>query len=148
MTPQEAREIILTEWECVDRQDTPKCDRDCRHCDLVMDTELVREAYRMATKALEIVNDFETARIITGGRLNGRTYAYKCGLADGQRLAKGEKLFNILPSVTPKQKTGKWKLLSCTYGHGCVYTCSECGETEFYVSNYCPNCRAKMEVEE
>ena len=53
MTPQEAREIILTEWECVDRQDTPKCDRDCRHCDLVMDAELVREAYRMATKALD-----------------------------------------------------------------------------------------------
>ena len=53
MTPQEAREIMVTEWECVDRQDTPKCDRDCRHCDLVMDTELVREAYRMATKALD-----------------------------------------------------------------------------------------------
>ena len=48
-------------------------------------------------KALEIVNDFETAGIITGGRLNGRTHAYKCGLADGQRLAKGEKIFNILP---------------------------------------------------
>lgn len=50
-----------------------------------------------AIKALEIVSDFEKARIITGGRLNVRTYAYKCGLADGQRLAKGEKLFNILP---------------------------------------------------
>lgn len=53
MTNEEAREIMLTEWECVDRQDTPKCDRDCRHCDLVMDSELVREAYRMAIKALE-----------------------------------------------------------------------------------------------
>lgn len=53
-----------------------------------------------------------------------------------------------LPSVTPKQKTGKWKLLSCTYGHGCVYTCSKCGETEFYVSNYCPNCGCQMKGEE
>ena len=44
----------------------------------------------MAIKALEAVNNFESAQIITGGRLNGRTYAYKCGLADGQRLAKQE----------------------------------------------------------
>lgn len=34
-------------------------------------------------KALEIVEEFEKAQIITGGRLNGRTYAYKCGLEDG-----------------------------------------------------------------
>ena len=33
-----------------------------------------------------MVNDFETAQIITGGRLNGRTYAYKCGLVNGKRL--------------------------------------------------------------
>lgn len=57
----------------------------------------VAEAIEMAIQALEIVNDFESARIITGGRLNGRTHAYKCGLADGQRLAKGEKIFNVLP---------------------------------------------------
>lgn len=37
------------------------------------------EALDMAIKALEIVNDFERANIITGGRLNGRAYAYKCG---------------------------------------------------------------------
>ncbi len=35
--------------------------------------------------ALEIVEEFEKAQIITGGRLNGRTYAYKCGLEDGKR---------------------------------------------------------------
>lgn len=38
-------------------------------------------------KALEIVEEFEKAQIITGGRLNGRTYAYKCGLKDGKRKA-------------------------------------------------------------
>ena len=38
-------------------------------------------------KALEIVEEFEKAQIITGGRLNGRTYAYKCGLEDGKRKA-------------------------------------------------------------
>ena len=41
----------------------------------------------MAIKALEMIEEFERAQIITGGRLNGRTYAYKCGLEDGKRKA-------------------------------------------------------------
>ena len=44
-------------------------------------------AHNMAIKALEMVEKFEKAQIITGGRLNGRTYAYKCGLDDGKRKA-------------------------------------------------------------
>lgn len=50
-----------------------------------------------------------------------------------------------LPSVTPKQKVGKWEELP----NG--YECSECGilrakgRTGKY--NYCPNCGAKMEVD-
>lgn len=44
-------------------------------------------ALDMAIKALETVEEFEKAQIITGGRLNGRTYAYKCGLEDGKRKA-------------------------------------------------------------
>ena len=63
-----------------------------------------RDALEMAIEALKLVNDFESAQIITGGRLNGRTYAYKCGLSDGQRLAKGEKIFNVLPSVQPEPR--------------------------------------------
>ena len=43
------------------------------------------EALNMAIKALEIVEEFERTQIITDGRLNGRTYAYKCGLEDGIR---------------------------------------------------------------
>ena len=66
-------------------------------------------ALDMAINALEIVSDFETANIITGGRLNGRTHAYKCGLADGQRLAKGEKLFNILPLEQNVEEEGDGK---------------------------------------
>lgn len=45
------------------------------------------EAVEMAIKALETEEEFEKAQIITGGRLNGRTYAYKCGLEDGKRKA-------------------------------------------------------------
>lgn len=44
-------------------------------------------ALDMAIKALETLEEFEKAQIITGGKLNGRTYAYKCGLEDGKRKA-------------------------------------------------------------
>ena len=46
-----------------------------------------QEAIGMAIKALEILEEFEKAQIITGSRLNGRTYAYKCGFEDGKRKA-------------------------------------------------------------
>lgn len=46
-----------------------------------------RETLNTIINALEIVAEFEKAQIITGGRLNGRTYAYKCGLEDGKRKA-------------------------------------------------------------
>lgn len=37
--------------------------------------------------ALELKEQFERAQIITGGRLNGSAYAYKCGLEDGKKAA-------------------------------------------------------------
>lgn len=46
-----------------------------------------KEALDIAIKALETLEEFEKAQIITGGRLNGRTYAYKCGLEDGKHNA-------------------------------------------------------------
>lgn len=45
----------------------------------------MKEACEDAIKALEILEEFERAQIITGGRLNGRTYAYKCELEDGKK---------------------------------------------------------------
>lgn len=44
-------------------------------------------AHNMAIEALKTLDDFERAQIITGGRLNGRTFAYKRGLEDGKRKA-------------------------------------------------------------
>lgn len=44
-------------------------------------------AFEMAIEALKTLEDFERAQIITGGRLNGRTFAYKRGLEDGKRKA-------------------------------------------------------------
>lgn len=64
-----------------------------------------------------------------------------------------------LPSVTPKPKIGKW--LDCykempifnaggfTETKHVGWTCSCCGENKFCIkSEYCPNCGAKMEVDE
>lgn len=83
MTNEEAIEWLKVEYENA-------------RCDECIEDEYVN-ALEMAINALEIIKDFERAQIITGGRLNGKTHAYKCGLADGQRLANGEKLLNILP---------------------------------------------------
>lgn len=52
-----------------------------------------------------------------------------------------------LPSVTPKQKIGRW-IDTESLDSALWYACSECGETEYYATNYCPNCGVKMEVEE
>lgn len=54
-----------------------------------------------------------------------------------------------LPSVTPQPKMGKW--IDTRMGkeefYGELFVCSECNGVNFY-ENYCPNCGAKMEVEE
>lgn len=46
-----------------------------------------KDALKKGIEALKTLEDFERAQIITGGRLNGRTYAYKIGLEDGKRKA-------------------------------------------------------------
>lgn len=48
-----------------------------------------------------------------------------------------------LPSVTPQPKVGKWIDVDSLDG-ALWHECSECGETEFYATDYCPNCGAKM----
>lgn len=59
-----------------------------------------------------------------------------------------------LPSITPQQKIGYWtrELIINEYG-GCIgakMICSECGQDNGYDKRmkFCPNCGAKMEVEE
>ena len=53
MTNQEAIEVMFNEWKCIERNDGIHCDRKCESCDLVMDVEIIREAYNMAISALE-----------------------------------------------------------------------------------------------
>ena len=44
--------IIDNERQCVLRQDTPKCDRDCKKCDLVLPTRDVLTAYTYTLQIL------------------------------------------------------------------------------------------------
>ena len=71
----------------------------------------------------------------------------------GWRLAQALNVIEKLPSVTPSRPSGKWIETSLTpisggdFNRG--FKCSCCD----YVTvvddfNYCPNCGAKMEVEE
>lgn len=55
--------------------------------------ENIRDSLKMAIKDIEMVEEFEKAQIITAGRLNGRTYAYKCGLEAGKRKAFNSAMF-------------------------------------------------------
>lgn len=65
--------------------------------------------------------------------------------SDGCRWSR-----TIVESVingTPKPKTGWWIDTESLDG-ALWYACSECGETEFHATNYCPNCGAKMESDD
>ena len=53
MTVKAAIEVLLNEQKCINRNDGVDCDRQCEDCDLVMDVEVIRDAYKMAISALE-----------------------------------------------------------------------------------------------
>lgn len=59
----EVIKVLRVELECIDRQNTPKCNRKCRECDLVMAQATVREAYSTAITALEYLT-----KICKGGK--------------------------------------------------------------------------------
>lgn len=49
MTESEAKQYMLIEKECINRD----CDRDCANCDIVQDVEDLNNAYNVAINALE-----------------------------------------------------------------------------------------------
>lgn len=56
-----------------------------------------------------------------------------------------ERKLQALPSVTPKQKTGKWKVLGYDDPLVRLYKCPECHMKITLKFKYCPNCGTKME---
>ena len=51
-------EIMENELRCVQRASVNACDRDCGHCDLLMDTGEIIQAYGMVIKMLESWSSF------------------------------------------------------------------------------------------
>ena len=52
-----------------------------------------------------------------------------------------------VPSAQPERKTGRWiDITKC--GGASFWKCSECGELFLEDFYYCPNCGAKMEVQD
>ena len=66
MTLNEILAVLERERECVLRQDTPDCNRDCKNCKLVLPTEKVIRAYDNAIGIIRAERDLW--EIITGGR--------------------------------------------------------------------------------
>lgn len=101
------------------------------------DGEEIQSAQDKIIKTLEIVEEFERAQIITGGRLNGRAFAYKCGLEAGKR--KKGKWLKYEKEFT---ESGTWRQMKRS-----VIECSICQEKivgYIGIMNYCPNCGADM----
>jgi rubrerythrin len=90
-----------------------------------------------------------------------RQEAINCATSNEFRYKIVEDI-KTLPSVTPKPKIGRWRedanKIDAQFGRH-TYICSECGKyAEYFISgtevwwdrikpNFCPNCGAKMEVE-
>lgn len=80
-------------------------------------------------------------------------YTHECGLVE----VVGVATIKDLPSVKPQERTGHW--INAQVGKlfpSNDFKCSECGNILDFNgvncgrgdANYCPNCGAKMEVEE
>lgn len=73
--------------------------------------------------------------------LAGTMEASPTGYIHGNTVAD---MIHDVPTAEPERKTGKW----IPYlGFSCPWECSECSTFQGDVSWYCPNCGAKMEVQ-
>lgn len=76
------------------------------------------------------------------------------GYIDEDMILRIQTGLKKLPSVQPERKTGRWikNQRKSMFHIEPVYICSCCREQEAWgemeLSNYCPNCGAKMEGEE
>ena len=125
-----------------------------------------------AVEALRNMEDFERAQILIGGRLNGRTYAYKCGLEDGMRkkveniMNQAAKSFreyekakeeckkhaeNVKPLAATKEKAPeKAELLPINNSAAkCELLCMRCSKCHRVtaIADYCQWCGTKINYE-
>ena len=113
------------------------------HGELEGDYEIIRKYEEPTTNndlGVDCISRADAIRVASG-------YCHPSNVAN--ELAK-------LPSVTPQEpKTGHW-IEQDGFDGDTYYDCSECGESFCLIDgtptdnlyNYCPNCGAKMEVED
>lgn len=132
MTREEAIKMAKAKLKCLENDTSGSydlCDNDCENCILNYDQGNMgqqKEWLNMLINDAETVEQFENAYIITGGRLNGRAHAYKCGLEEGKR------------KVTDKIYADIQKL------RGCSCSCSD-GIIDD-IEDILDKCRAEMVV--
>lgn len=59
MTIPEIIEVLIIERHCIERQDTPACNRDCARCDLALPADRVVRAYEEAIDAMHVLEQLE-----------------------------------------------------------------------------------------
>jgi hypothetical protein len=111
------------------------------HCYFANLVPVGKEALDMAIEALE-QEPCEDA-ISRKAMLEYQQYLH--GKMPNEENYKLWEFIKELPSVTPKQKTGKWNVLGYDDPSVRMYKCSECHMKITLKFNYCPNCGAKME---
>ena len=63
MNAKHAIKVILNERECVNRADKNQCNRDCANCDLVMNSDKIKEAYTMSIEALAVLDAIHAQKV-------------------------------------------------------------------------------------
>ena len=135
MTRDEAKKIMENAVRCVRN---PNCERlECRNCYLVMPEHTVLKAYDVAIKALEQQTcEDAVSRQAVLEQIN-------CWIGSGEYVYTSatdylKRRIQDIPPVNPQPKTGHW--IDREVYDADRWKCSECGRTEPYKENYCPNC--------
>ena len=147
MTNEEAIQYLTD--VCLGCEDYEKATQEC------LGAELCFEARRTAIKALSQQTEDAISRnnaitsICQWGTTLERIGKYQVTVAEMKQNCAD--MLRNLPSITPKQRTGHW--IEVTNGRG-GHECDLCHEYapsyqdgDEWLTKYCPNCGAKMEVE-
>ena len=169
MTREEIIEVMIIERNCVERQDTPLCDRHCEKCDLCLPTDRVVKAYEQVIDILheqpcdDVISREAVLKVIDGWYEQNR---------DTENIEDLIILITYMGSVQPSEceECGKKANAIAKYnydygkqdairkGHWIIqnnkssnnffhYNCDRCGwevDSPYNLSYFCPNCGADM----
>lgn len=131
-----------------------------QHCEEVADTPCFTDeearCYSEHRQLAEWLKELKAYKEQSGDAISRKdtcnAIIKRLGIKDETFLLEAERVIYqqilAMPSVTPQQRTGRWRKVSmdkyiqhATY----YYECSECGDQHIGQVNFCPNCGCKME---